>query len=396
MIISEDHLSQHHIFRIKNTELNEIYAVMSIRSLVIALINIFIPIYLYTITFSLQKIVIFYLVMFAGEALLEYPALKVIARFGPKHSIAFSLPFLVMFFWMLWTLPQSHWPLWLIGLVGSVSTAFFWQAYHYDFSKSKIKNKATKEISMLYIVLAVLGALGPLIGGLIAGYLGIGTLIGIVTGLVLLTIFPLYIQREPHVRHQTNLKKAFNINIFAQQIAYGGNGIEVNTTMVFWPLFLFFVVGTYQNVGFVTAAALFVTVIVTYFIGTVADRRSKTYFIGAGSLLTSVLGFLRIFVYSLPTALILNVVRGISHSIYESPFIAEYYLHADEESRPEYIFWMEFGIDIARVLYFGTLFVLSFYLNGNSLLVWALIIGAAATALMVFMPPAKNESNAIN
>ncbi len=396
MIISEEHLSQHHFFRIKNTELNEIYAVMSIRSFVIALINIFIPIYIYTITFSIQQIIIYYLVMFTGEALLEYPALKVISRFGPKHSIAFSLPFLVLSFWMLWTLPQYHWPLWAIGLVGSVTMAFFWQAYHYDFSKSKIKKKATKEISTLYIIIAILAALGPLIGGLIAGYLGIGTLIGIVTGLVLLTLFPLYSQREPHISHKTNLRKKFKLDIFVQQVAYGGSGIEVSATMIFWPLFLFLIVGTYQNVGIVTAAALFVTVIVTYFVGTSADKKNKIHFIRVGSFLTSILGFLRIFVNSMLTALILNVVRGISHSIYESPFIAEYYLHADEESRPEYIFWMEIGIDIARVLYFGILLILSLYISDNSLLVWALIIGAGATILMVLMPPTKKEINAIN
>ena len=96
MIISESHLSQHHIFRLKNTELNEIYAVMSIRSTVISLINIFIPIYLYTITYSIRTIVFFWLVMFAVEMLLEYPAMRLIAHFGPKHSIAFSLPFLVL------------------------------------------------------------------------------------------------------------------------------------------------------------------------------------------------------------------------------------------------------------------------------------------------------------
>jgi MFS family permease len=396
MIISEAYLSQHHFFRLKNTEVNEIYAVMSVRSLVIALVSIFVPIYLYTVTFSIQQIIIFYLIMYSGEAILEYPALKVIARFGPKHAIAFSLPFLVLHFWMLWTLPQYHWPIWSVALVASITMAFFWQAYHYDFSKAKEKKRATKEISTLYIIIAFMSALGPLVGGLIAGYFGIGSLFGVVTGMILLTIFPLFVQKEPHIKHKTNLIKAFKFKTIKQIAAYGGNGVEVSASMVFWPLFLFFVVGTFQNVGYVTAASLVVTVLVTYLVGLVADRKSKTYFIGVGSFLTASVDFLRVFVYSLPTAYLINCLRGVTHSVYESPFVAEYYLHADEESRPEYIFWMEIGQDLTRALFFGFLLFLSYYMNQSSLLAWALIIGAAAAMLMVFMPKAKNESNAIN
>ncbi|MEI7690020.1 MAG: MFS transporter [bacterium] len=396
MLVSESHLSQHHLFRIKNTEINEIYAVMSVRSTIVSLINIFIPIYLYTITYSIQAIILYYLIMFVVEAILEYPAMRLIAHFGPKHSIAFSLPFLVLNFWTLWTYPQYHWPIWLIAILGSVTMAFFWQAYHYDFSKSKEKKRTTKQISTLYIIIAFLSALGPLVGGIIAQKFGLNMLFGIVTGLVLLTIFPLFVQREPHIKHKPQIRKIFNKNILRQIVAYGGSGVEASTTMIFWPLFLFFVLGTYQQVGFVVAASLAVTVIVTYLIGHVADRKSKKYFINVGGLLTAALGALRIFVYSLTTAIIVNLLRGVTHSMYESPFVAEYYLHADEQSRTEYIFLMEFGIDLMRVLFFAILFAISFYLTGPQLLVWALLIGAVFTFLLTLMPAAKNEKNAIN
>ncbi len=396
MIISESHLSQHHIFRLKNTELNEIYAVMSIRSTVISLINIFIPIYLYTITYSIRTIVFFWLVMFAVEMLLEYPAMRLIAHFGPKHSIAFSLPFLVLYFWGLWTYPVYHWPIWLIAILGAITMAFFWQAYHYDFSKCKEKKRATKQISTMYIIIAFLTAAGPLVGGIIAQRFGLNLLFGVVTGLILITIFPLFVQREPHVRHKPQIRKIFNKSILRQIVAYGGTGVELSTTMVFWPLFLFFVVGTYEKVGFVVAASLAVTVIVTYLIGQIADKRSKKYFINVGALLTAALDALRIFVFSVMTASIVNVLRGVTHSLYESPFTAEYYLHADEQSRIEYMFLMEIGVDFFRVIFFGFLFFLTFYLTGPQVLVWALLIGAAFTFLITLMPAAKNDKNAIN
>jgi MFS family permease len=396
MIYSEDHLAQHHLFRIKNTKLDHIYAVMSIRSFLIALINIFIPIYLYQLTFSIKQIILFELILFLGVAILEYPVLRLIARFGPKHAIAFSLPFLVFYFWGLWTIPQYHWPLWLIAIVGSIATAFFWQAYHYDFSKAKEDKKTSARASVFYTVIVILSALAPLIGGYIADRSGINILFGVTTGLVLITIFPLFVDREPHVRHTVNLRKAFNKNILRQQIAYGGSGVESSASLIIWPLFLFFIVGSYLMVGLVASSALVAAVLATYLIGHISKQRSKSYFISVGATLTAAISFLRVFVYSLGSALLVSIVRGLAHSTYESPFVADYYLHADEAGKPEYIFWLEFGADISRVLYFVILFILSYYLTGTSLLAWGLIIGAAATFLMVLMPKAQHDSNGIN
>ena len=396
MIYAEDHLAQHHLFRLKNTKLNHLYTLMSIRSFIISLVNIFIPIYLYELTYSLKQILIFELIMFAVIALLEYPALRLIAHFGSKHSISFSLPFLVFFFWGLFTINQYHWPLWLIAVVGAVATAFFWQAYHYDFSRSKETKADTETANVLFVVIAVSGALAPLIGGLIATLYGANLLFGVVTGLVLVTIFPLFVKKEPHNKHEIHLRETMNKGILKEQLAYGGNAIEMGSSLIIWPLFIFFFLGSYALVGLVTSSALVVALLVTFLFGRIAEQRSKNYFISTGSFLTAAISFLRVLAYSLSTALLINVIRAIAHAIYESPFVAKYYLFADEVNKPEYIFWMEFGADIFRVVYFGLLVILSFYVSGSSLLAWALIIGAAATFLMAFMPQSKNEVDAIN
>jgi len=149
-------------------------------------------------------------------------------------------------------------------------------------------------------------------------------------------------------------------------------------------------------VGLVASSALVAAVLATYLIGHISKQRSKSYFISVGATLTAAISFLRVFVYSLGSALLVSIVRGLAHSTYESPFVADYYLHADEAGKPEYIFWLEFGADISRVLYFVILFILSYYLTGTSLLAWGLIIGAAATFLMVLMPKAQHDSNGIN
>lgn len=369
---------------------------MSIRSVIIALVNIFIPIYLYTVSYSIRQIIIFELIMFAGQAILEYPAVKIIARFGPKHAIAFSLPFLVFHFWLLWTIPTNHWPFWFIALTGSVALAFFWQAYHYDFSKSKKQEKATKEIRVIFVLIAILSAIAPVIGGYVADYYGISTLLGVVTGLVLASMFPLFVQREPHIKEKISLAKVYSKRILREQLSYGGNSIETSVSLIFWPIFMFILLGTYFSVGLVVALSSLVAVAVTYFIGHHSDRRKKIYYIGTGGILTATINIIRVFAYSFLSILFINIGRSITQSIYESPFVAEYYLHADEGKRTEYIFLMELGSDICRIIYFSLLLILSFYLGGRDLLAWALVIGAVGTTLITLMPSTKQSKNAIN
>ena len=53
-------LIKYHHFRVKLTELNEMYFIMSARSVALSMIGIFIPIYLYNLGFPLHIIFFYY------------------------------------------------------------------------------------------------------------------------------------------------------------------------------------------------------------------------------------------------------------------------------------------------------------------------------------------------
>lgn len=392
MSLELGHPIKHHLFRMKFTELNEIYWFMSVRSFALSLITIFVPIYLYKSNYGISNIFLYYLCLYFFEMIFEYIAARYIKIKGPKHSMILSLPFLVFHMWQLFSLDKIYWPPLALAIPLSFSLALFWEGYHYDFSRSKHTAKATKEIGGLYILLTIIGAAAPLLGGVIASFWGINVLLLAVIALLIFGSLILLKTKDNNFREgEFILKKVRLKNIKRQIISYAGLGWETVSAMQIWPLFLFFIVSSYVEIGFITSLTLVLTVFTAYWVSHRADRGKRTHFIKTGSFLNAAIGIVQVFVETITQAFAVNTGRSLAQSIYKSPFDSEYYLHADEESRSEYIYVMETSVDIARLLFYLIMFVLSFYLPLRPVLIIGLLLGALGSLLVPLMPPAKCE-----
>jgi hypothetical protein len=382
---------QHQMFRIRHTELNEIFLVMSLRSFVVGMIAIFVPIYMYTLGYSLRDIFIMNLLMYVFELAFEYLSALVRTEMGPKHAIALSLPFLVAHLWLLATLPVYHWPLWFAALCGGIAMALYWQGYHYDFSKSKRKGQATKDVSRMFIILAILGAIAPFVGSMIATYFGFNALYAVVIVTLGFVFIPLLKQSEEHKKGKLKLGK-FKVGPIARDmISYGGAGLDASVSLVIWPLFVFFLLGSYQAIGIITSATLIVTIGVTYLVGKRVSNANRHTYIRTGSYLDGAIYVLLTFVSTFIQVISLNFARSLVSALRSAPYVSEYYLHADETSRSEYIFFMESAIDAAKVVMFAVLIVLTFYFDNSTVLVCGLLFGALGAFMASLMPRAKCE-----
>ncbi len=391
MYLNEHQSIQHQLFRVKFTELNKIFLVMSLRSFVISMIGIFVPIYLYNLGYSVRYIILLEIFQFIFEICFEYLALIVNIKWGPKHTIAISMPFLIINFLLLMTIQQYNWPIWLISLSAGICLAFYWQAYHFDFSRSKHKKNVTKDVSKLFIILAVLGAIAPFLGGTIATNFGIKTLFIFVILLLLLVFLPLLRDGDKITQRKLDFSRIKLRHITRDIISYGGTGMEASVSLKLWPLFIFLILGTYQKVGFVTSLALVLTIIVTYYTGRTVNNHNRHNFIKFSSIVNGFLYTLQILVDSFSQVMLVNVARSFVHSLHAAPYTSEYYLHADENSRAEYIFIMETAIDVFRLTMFIVLYILTFYLNTKQVLISSLFMGAVGSLMAGLMPRAKCE-----
>ena len=391
MKVSLDFLHKHQFFRMKHTELNEIFWSMCLRSFFLSLTVIFIPIYLYKLGYSANNIMFFYLILYISESLFEYIALNLLVKFGPKHNILFSLPVLVLYFILLLSLPLYQWSLWIIAVVGASSMSLFWQGYHFDFSKAKHSHEVAEEISKLYIFASLLGAAAPFIGGLVASYLGMNILYIITVMGLIVSAMPLFETGEPYVRGNIDFSRINFKKLTRQLISYGGYGVENVASIVIWSFFIFLILESYKNVGFVTSLSLVVAVVALYYVGKKADHEEKIRYIKSGSIMAGITHTAKALASSGFHIVFLNIITSVAHSMFVSTWIAEYYLHADEDGLTEYIFIMELSTDIARVLFFAILYFLSFFLELKQLLAVGLVICGLSIFFIALMPPASIE-----
>jgi H+/Cl- antiporter ClcA len=188
-----------------------------------------------------------------------------------------------------------------------------------------------------------------------------------------------------------NLAKVNLNHINKHIVSYVGLGWETVSSMQIWPLFVFLIVGSYSKLGLITSATLVVSVFVTYWVSHRADKGKRTDYIKTGGFLGAFIGILQVFVQTVTQAFAVNLGRSFAQSIFKSSFDTEYYLHADEESRSEYIYFMESAVDLSRLIFYVVMYVLSLYLTLPLILIVGLLMGAVGSLLVPLMPAAECE-----
>ena len=86
-------------------ELNEIYVSMALKTFALSMVSIFVPIYLVNLGYSFAQVFVYYAVARIVHALFVVRAAKTVASFGLKHTILFSMPFLILYYLALYYLP---------------------------------------------------------------------------------------------------------------------------------------------------------------------------------------------------------------------------------------------------------------------------------------------------
>jgi len=353
------HYDIHRVFHfLKNRELNELYASIAIRSFAISLIGIFIPIYLYQIGYSFS-LIFFFFALAALFKLFIFPSAKISYKIGLKHSMLLSMPFLIIFFVLMFSLERFNWSIWFVTIFLGIHTALFWFSYHTDFSKFSIKKSRGKQVGTAKIVVALASVLGPVAGGLILAFFGFKVLFILVSFLLIASTFPLFLSKEVHEPLKFSLRGFFRKQKIKNVLAYMGNGIESRIGTIIWPLFVFiFIFGEkYVSLGALSSVALTFSVLSTFIISKFSDLNLKNLIKG-GAIFNSVVWFAKSFVVTPVQVFISDAFYGISATSMYISFDALTYNKANKINRANIIIQREVYISLGGALF---LFVLAFF-----------------------------------
>lgn len=383
-------LKRHHYWReIGYDELSELYISMMFRSFALSIIGIFIPLYLLNLGYPVIEIAMIFAWHFTFRIGGDYVAGRTIAAIGPKHTIFISYIIQIVMLGMFLTLPQFHWPLWLLGGVWGFSNSLFWLAYHVDFSKIKHTEHGGKEQGMITIVDRIGYTAGPVIGGVLATFFGPQFAFLVSTIILFLGLLPLMSTAEPVRTHRKLDFSPFTFKkIWPDFGTFAATCVNDLSSTFYWPLFMsLFVLGgfVYVELGLIATVGTLVSIGAARVIGQMTDRHHGRALFQTGQLGMSAIQLIRPFINTVRYALGLGVLYELLAVARNLPFFKGLYDDADQwpGHRTEFILLLELGASVIRAALCWMTVLFLEYMNVHLALSLPFLIAAAACGIGV-------------
>ncbi len=267
------------------TQISELYASTAIADLAIAIVLLFEPIFLYSVLhFTVQEVLWFMGAIYALYIIFIPFGARIASRYGYYHAIAFSIPFQIIYWILLFGSENNLTLLYFAPVAFAIEKSLFWPAFHASVSRFARDEQRAREFSVLYAIVNLTMIAGPFIGGFLSERFGVRITFAVASIIYSCSFLPLFIKREVFVpklyqfRDTLRLYKTFPLKF----LGYVGFGEEMLVLTV-WPIFIFVVIKDYQETGtLVTLATLAATVLALY-IGKISDKYNKRELIKIGS-----------------------------------------------------------------------------------------------------------------
>lgn len=376
------HLASHHLHY---SEINQVYLSRAARAFGLSMIGIFVPIYLYTLGYSLVMIALFFIVANLIRMFATPLAGFLLSRLGAKRLMALCELWSIVFVILL-LMVEPHPSLLLVtAFVWGVDLGLFWPAHHYNLSYAQTKGKSSRQVGFVFMLLSIAQALGPLAGGVVATQFGIQyTFLAAIALLLVAGYIFLHTPEHTPLPRFAWKEVLTGWNIMRPHVtANGMNGFQAEAALNLWPLFIFLFLGTYQTVGIAVSTSLVITLIVIYLIGLRSDKGYNWQQIYMGSKGSSVVHVARSFVQTFGGATVLNLIHEIMSYLYRIPFVSYYYHHASRApSRLAYILKLEIAVSFGSMASWGILLGLGLFLSFQAAVIGAFTLAAIGTLFL--------------
>lgn len=257
----------------------------------VALAGGFVGAYLIKLGFSLPAALIAYAGLLTARFGLRLVSLGIVRRLGYRGAMVLGAALIAVQFFPLMRADE---PLWLLAWLGIVSLAesLYWPVYHSAAAVTGEEASRGRELGVRTALGALIGVVGPLLGGVLLERFGPAVDFSIAASLSLLSVAPLLLLKAipagpvPTMRASMHGIDRLGIATFA------ADGWMASGLALAWPMVLFTALGShFEAFGVANAAAGLVGVVAGLTCGRAIDRgrRDRYLHLVCGAL---VLGFI--------------------------------------------------------------------------------------------------------
>lgn len=348
-----EHFHLPHYFTSKiRKEIEHLYGAVAIGNLAQAIITLFEPIFLYHVVgLTVPEVLLFMASIYAIYALIIPIGGKVAAKFGYAHSIFFSIPFQIIFWFLILGSEKNVLLLIPAALSFAIQKTLYWPALHASLSRFSDKKQRGREFSFMYAIMNLMQIIGPMLGGLLSALIGIETVFIVASVIYLCSAIPVLWSREvfvpkPYRFHDTwEMYKKYPLRF----LGYIGFGEEL-LVLTIWPIFIYIIVANYQDAGTLVTVATLVATGLALYIGFYTDRHSKLALLRVGTIIYALTWLARIPVFTPFGTFITDALSRTTKSLVFIPASAITYDQAAKTHIMPYIIGFEQMLSIGKML----------------------------------------------
>lgn len=320
------------------------------------LVEIFIPLILYNMSFTIKEIILF-LILKYSFCLLFIPVGYFI---GKKYSVSTlmilsSIIFSITYIYLS-QINKNLISLIILSILYSSYLMFYWLGRH-TYGLSIIEDKKTTDNVSLYNIFTILGGLfSPFIGSYIIEKTSTLTLSTIVLVLMIISIIPLTKIKKIKLNHNTQIKHI--IKSFPKT-NYIFNTLDQLRYILYTvlPLWIYInIKSKYSYIGILNIITGLGSIIYIYLLSKKMDKNKKDY-LSLSLLIMGIIYFLKITITSNLAYLIITLFEGITKSSLDTITLRNTYVYQKNYCITSYIIFTEIINNIAR-----TLFLIIFYI----------------------------------
>jgi len=290
------------------------------------------PLYLFVeLAYTFNQVIYFYIAFVVLFGIGQFIASKVVSSFGAKHSMIASVPLLIvaLFFTMyLGTYPSFFY---LAALFHGMHAAFFWVGFHIDAVLQGKKRDFGKESAIISVVTMLPSVAGPIVGGLVLLFFNFNVLFILSFIAITISFIPLLFSKEVYAKHDLDMSSFFDKKHLKYFFGYFAQGVGYSAGNVFWPLFIFAILGEYISLGIYGTIVTLFMVFVTLILGKLSDEGKKGLIMRISAIFNSVFWIMKVFVSTLSQVFVIGSLRSVALHGIEVPFLAKTYIKAKKK-----------------------------------------------------------------
>lgn len=328
------HINLPHLNVDMSRNMNLLYGVRVTRDLIYRIAIFFLPIFLYQQGSSdsfwrflpgseLQRgallIVLFYLTHRITSLFTGIGIGKLITKIGYQKAMLMGFGLFAIFLSLLYAKPNPGLLILVAAFVNGLETNFFWNSYLTLMSKLALSKHMGEDLGLLHFFLQLGQAIAPALGGMLVVAFSFSALfmVGLVGTLIcILLVLQMELKKERDKISWKEFLKWTREKTFLR-LAVSQTGRYLNDAiLVFWPLYVFLILGSVDRVGLLYTLSLFLAMIVSFGVGFYIDhsKSKKPFYISGGIL--SLLWLLRSSVVSFWQIAIIDTIDRLTANFY--------------------------------------------------------------------------------